>query len=236
MDKHLTYTNKDKTISYGSFLCKDGCIIYKIVRIADANLFLDYIEEDNVYVVRCNKSITKTQIEDYVKNNYQWLANWYKNIDNPQPWLVFGAEVPVKVILGNEFKTEYLGNQINVYLRHKRDFKDALKNFYKKLGTSYFVPRLQEKLKELNLKAEFGKATWVNWYLGMNRGGRTIDLNAKLMQYPKEYIDSVIYHEIAHITHMNHKKEFWNLLDTYCPNRKEIDKLYWQTMTKYHVW
>lgn len=236
MARQLTYTNKNKTISYGSFLCKDGCIVYKIVRIADANLFLDYIEEDNVYVVRANKSIPKALIEQYVRNNYEWIANWYKNIENPQPWLIFGQQVPVKVILGNEYKTEYLGNQIIVYLRHKRDFRDAVKNFYKKFATSYFMIRLQEKLKELNLKANFGKVTWANYYLGMNHGGHTIDFNAKLIQYPKEYIDSVIYHEIAHITHMNHKKVFWNLLDQYCPNRKEIDKLYWQTTTKYHTW
>lgn len=226
MSKQLTYTNNNKIISFGSFLCKDGCIVYKIVRINDANLFLEYLEEENIYIVRCNKSIPKALIEQYVRNNYEWIANWYKNVENPAPWYIFNNPIPVKVIIGNTHKVDYTNNQINVYLRHKRDYKAALISFYKNIAKEYLAARLQELSTKLNRTCNFGDVKWVEGYLGRCWASKKIDFNAKIMQYPKDYIDSVIYHELAHLTYLNHSKSFWNLLSTYCPNHKQLDKEY----------
>ncbi|MCQ2747937.1 MAG: hypothetical protein MJ223_01545 [Mycoplasmoidaceae bacterium] len=45
-------------------------ILYKIVRKNDANLFLEYVEEENYYVVICNKSISNEDVKQYVMDNY----------------------------------------------------------------------------------------------------------------------------------------------------------------------
>ncbi len=233
----LRYTNrKNQNISFSSFLCKDGCILYKIIRKNEANIFLEYLEEENYYIVTCNKSISETDIKQYVLNNYEWIMNWYKNVDNPAPWLIFGTKIPVQVILGNENKVDYTGTQINVYLRHKRDYKDAVKHFYKQFATAYLMPRTMELINQLGLKGKFGRVNWATWYHGMCHGDKTIDYSAKLIQYPKEYIDYVIYHEIAHFTHMNHKRPFWDLVATYCPNYRQIDKAAMHMRFTNHMW
>lgn len=46
-----------------------------------------------------------------------------------------------------------------------------------------------------------------------------------LMQYPKEAIDYVIVHELAHIKYKNHSKEFYKLIEKYLPNYKSMKKL-----------
>lgn len=233
----LRYTNrKNQNISFSSFLCKDGCILYKIVRKNEANLFLEYLEEENYYVVTCNKSISELEIKQYVVNNYEWVMNWYKNVENPAPWMLFGNKVPVQVIIGNENKVDYLGNQINVYLRHKRDYKDAVKHFYKQFAINYLMPRTLELINKLGLKGKFGRVSWATYYHGLCHGDKTIDFSAKLIQYPKEYIDYVIYHEIAHFTHMNHKKPFWDLVQTYCPDYKQINKNATHMFFTNHMW
>ncbi|MCQ3908855.1 MAG: hypothetical protein MJ200_04995 [Mycoplasmoidaceae bacterium] len=66
---------RDKNINFDSFLCKDGCIVYKIIRKSEAKLFLEYVEEENYYVITCNKSITKQQVKEYVMANYEWVLN-----------------------------------------------------------------------------------------------------------------------------------------------------------------
>ncbi len=43
-----------------------------------------------------------------------------------------------------------------------------------------------------------------------------------LIQLPWECIDYVIYHELAHTRHMNHSKDFWQLVSQYSPNYKLI--------------
>ena len=42
--------------------------------------------------------------------------------------------------------------------------------------------------------------------------------------YSEDAIRYVIIHELCHIKHMNHSKEFWGLLEKYMPNYKEVKK------------
>ena len=37
-------------------------------------------------------------------------------------------------------------------------------------------------------------------------------------------LDYVIVHELSHFIHFNHSKEFWNLVNKYCPRYKQIKK------------
>jgi predicted metal-dependent hydrolase len=53
-----------------------------------------------------------------------------------------------------------------------------------------------------------------------------INLNSELIKKAKESIEYVIFHELTHLVHLNHSKEFYNYLDTYMPDwRKRKDKL-----------
>ncbi|PAF52662.1 SprT family zinc-dependent metalloprotease [Helicobacter sp. 13S00477-4] len=40
----------------------------------------------------------------------------------------------------------------------------------------------------------------------------------------KSLIDYVIIHELSHILHKNHSKDFWNFVEKFCPNYKEKRK------------
>lgn len=53
---------------------------------------------------------------------------------------------------------------------------------------------------------------------------KNITINSKLIKYSKKTIEYVILHELCHIKHMNHSKEFWKLVSTYMPDYKEIRK------------
>lgn len=46
-----------------------------------------------------------------------------------------------------------------------------------------------------------------------------------LMLYPDEAVDYVVVHELAHIVHKNHSKEFYNLISKYMPDYKSREKL-----------
>lgn len=46
-----------------------------------------------------------------------------------------------------------------------------------------------------------------------------------LMQYPSQVIDYVIVHELAHLKHLNHGKEFYSLIARFLPDYKERIKL-----------
>jgi predicted metal-dependent hydrolase len=47
----------------------------------------------------------------------------------------------------------------------------------------------------------------------------------RLMRYPEAAVDYVVVHELAHIRHKNHGKEFYALIESYMPDYKERRKL-----------
>lgn len=56
--------------------------------------------------------------------------------------------------------------------------------------------------------------------LGHCTQGRVIQLSRNLMFMPEELIELTICHELAHLTHMNHSKQFHALVNTYLGGRE----------------
>lgn len=54
---------------------------------------------------------------------------------------------------------------------------------------------------------------------------KNINLNLNLMRLPAELQDYVMLHELCHLKYMNHGKEFHALLESVCPNHKELRRL-----------
>ena len=45
--------------------------------------------------------------------------------------------------------------------------------------------------------------------------------NYYLAKLPEDIIEYVVVHELAHIKHKNHQKEFWDLVSKFIPDYKE---------------
>ena len=52
----------------------------------------------------------------------------------------------------------------------------------------------------------------------------TLSFNFRLMMAPPRVLDYVVVHELCHLTHMNHSKEFWNMVESILPDYKEHRK------------
>ena len=53
---------------------------------------------------------------------------------------------------------------------------------------------------------------------------KNITINLELIKYSEQAIRYVILHEFCHIKYMNHSKDFWNLVEKYMPNYKQVKK------------
>lgn len=53
----------------------------------------------------------------------------------------------------------------------------------------------------------------------------SITFSLRLMDYPREAIDYVIVHELAHIRHKNHGKAFYQFVASVLPDYKQREKL-----------
>lgn len=56
------------------------------------------------------------------------------------------------------------------------------------------------------------------WGSCSSRG--TLSFNYRLVFAPPKVLDYVVIHELCHLTHMNHSKNFWNMVEQIMPEYK----------------
>lgn len=69
------------------------------------------------------------------------------------------------------------------------------------------------------------KVTSARTRFGSCSGKNSICFSWRLMQYPREAIDYVVVHELAHIRHHDHSPAFYALIERYMPDWRERIKL-----------
>ncbi len=60
---------------------------------------------------------------------------------------------------------------------------------------------------------------------GSCSGKNNLNFSFYLMGYPKEAVDYVIVHELAHIKYKNHSKEFYGFIEKFLPDYKQREKI-----------
>ncbi len=135
-------------------------------------------------------------------------------------------------------KFYYLGNIYDIIIKEvdkleikentiiTKDEKQLLK-WYNQQIKDIFTQRLkynynlfEENIPYPTLKIRTMKSRW-----GVcNRKNISVTLNSKLIEYDITKLDYVIIHELSHFVHFDHSKNFWNLVNKYCPEYKKIKK------------
>ena len=77
----------------------------------------------------------------------------------------------------------------------------------------------------MNLCPTGVKITKAKKRFGSCNGKNSLCFSCFLMKYPMEAVDYVVVHELAHIKHHNHSKDFYNLINQYMPDYKQREKL-----------
>jgi len=98
---------------------------------------------------------------------------------------------------------------------------EAEKEELRQKAKAYLPGRLAFFEEQMGLKATGMKVTSAKKRLGSCSGQNRICFSLYLMLYPPEVIDYVVVHELAHIPHKNHGREFYALIGKYLPDYKE---------------
>ena len=96
----------------------------------------------------------------------------------------------------------------------------ALENRYRSAAKDYFAKRVAyyhtltggvyHTIMIRDQKSRWGSCS--------SRG--TLSFNYRLMFAPPKVLDYVVVHELCHLTHMNHSKDFWNMVGRIMPDYK----------------
>ncbi len=77
----------------------------------------------------------------------------------------------------------------------------------------------------MQLKPQCVKINSAKKRYGSCSGTNSLNFSLYLMDKDERFIDYVVVHELAHIVHHNHSKEFYKLIEQYLPDYKERMKL-----------
>ena len=95
----------------------------------------------------------------------------------------------------------------------------------KKLEQEYIPPKVLEFSNIMGLYPNSVKITSAKTRHGSCSGKNNLCFSYRLMRYPKAAVDYVIVHELAHIKHKNHQKEFYKLIEKYMPDYKARERI-----------
>ena len=160
------------------------------------------------------------------KNSLQIKANRYFSIDDAKALIIRKKSWILENIKNIEDKT--LEDGVFLFLGEKKLLNDYkiknLDNFYKREIEKY-IPIFVENYSKLmdlyptKISYRKNKRTW-----GSCNYKDELSFNYLLMKYPIYVMEYIVVHELAHIKHKNHSKDFWNLVEKFCSNYKRIER------------
>ncbi len=100
-------------------------------------------------------------------------------------------------------------------------FHKNIDNFYLQKAKDD-IPAMVERWSEI-MQLEYSKISFrkTKRQWGSCSSGNNLSFNTMLIKLPKDVIQYIIVHELAHIKHKHHKKSFWTFVESYLPNYKE---------------
>lgn len=183
---------------------KDDLKIYVTTNYFVSNSKVVKIIDENVISIK--KMIDKKRSEVEKSEMFFYLGNNYDIIEVP---IIDNVDI------------DYTNH--NIYIKNRRQLDKWLSNeILKVFGDryNYCFNNFNESVKMPSLKIRNMKTRWGVY----NRKSHSVTLNSQLIKYDIDKLDYVIIHELCHIIHFNHSKDFWNLVGKYCKDYKKIRK------------
>ncbi|MBQ8448186.1 MAG: M48 family metallopeptidase [Clostridia bacterium] len=88
------------------------------------------------------------------------------------------------------------------------------------------IPQKVEKFAGImNVRPISVKITGAKTRFGSCSGKNGLCFSWRVMLYPEKAIDYVVVHELSHIIHHDHSKDFWKTVEKYMPDYKEAEKI-----------
>jgi len=156
-----------------------------------------------------NPNYPLKKIKEIIDSKAKWI---YEKVENAELKLL------IKEICENENKILYLGSKIPIQI-------NDIEKFYREKTKEIVYKEIEKISKKMELyptKISFRK-TKNRW--GSCNHKNELSFTITLTQLPLECIRYIIVHELAHIIHKNHKKQFYQTIQKYMPHFKTQEKI-----------
>ncbi|ELC8442353.1 M48 family metallopeptidase [Clostridium perfringens] len=219
------------------FEFQDKYVEFELIRSKRRTMSIEVLAEGEVKV-RAPISIPKESILKYVKTKGKWIVEKQENAKiisskkikrefvDGESFMYLGEEYLLKIRYNQFLKgvsVSLIGEKLVVdiakYDREK--IKKAIELWYREVGLkiikervdyySKFYPLKPRSIRVKEQKRRWGSCTYYNDLL----------FNWRCIMAPIEVLDYIVVHEMTHMIHKNHSKNYWEAVAKVMPDYKE---------------
>ena len=186
------------------------------------NMYLRVREDLSIHVT-CNILYSNYAIMSFINKNEDSIIKMIERMKKKK------AKEEYFYYLGKKYDIIYL-NTNKIQLGDEKVFVPNnfnLDNWYKKEALKIFQEELDIMYQKFIYKIPYPSLTIrkmkTRWGV-CNVKTKRVTLNLELIKKDKIYLDYVIVHELSHLLHANHSKDFWKCVEDNFKDYKKIRK------------
>lgn len=222
---------------------KSNVITYSVSKKDINNIFISV--ENNEVILTVPSYFSNKQIEQILIEKKEWIFNKITNNSkksipyvkgtqsyNPEFTNIFGKKYHIDLVYGNISSPKLDLDDKNIQIILPIKFKnsnnsDLLKIMLQKMYTKILDSELDSILENARINlgyapedVEIVKQTNYIAKLSNNK----LYINPEIVKFDKETIEYVIFHEFCHIQYKTHSKKFYEIMQNFFPNYKQIEE------------
>lgn len=216
-------------------LYKNKLIEYEVIKSKIKNLYIHI--KDGKVIVKAPARVKDKDIKRAVEEKKKWIYEKLENLSKQEykqgsKVLLLGRDYPLKIKFIKQNTADiYIenGNMVaEIPKKYKKEYakiiEELLDDVYMKVAEKEVDMAMQIVTRIVGVKPNKYRIRKLKAAWGTCTSNKNITINSSLMKYDRTVIQYVVLHEICHLKYMNHSKEFWNMVEKYMKNYKEIRK------------
>ena len=192
-----------------------------------------YVFPDNRVEIRVPWLYNINNVESFLVKHSRWL---FKRLDSKNDNVItqkrfvdgelhyfLGKKYPININISSKNSIVFQDNVIRISTKSPDLVESLLDRWYleqaKRVFQEIAIPLVKQMEKYNVAPTSFSIRKMKTRWGSCSRKG-SISLNLHLIKLPEQCIKEVILHELCHLVHFNHSKEFYALMTTEMPDWK----------------
>jgi len=184
--------------------------------------------------IRAPKRTSKRTIESFIKRHYDFILEKLENLEfvereykTGEEVLIHGEKYQLNISLAAVNDVVVENNTINLHVQAD-DYdlkKEVLESYFKRiaqLDIKRLVLRWSKVMELYPSKVKLNRAE-KRWG-SCNYQTKTLNFTIRTAMLPDMVQEYIVIHELAHLLHPNHSKNFWNHVEQFMPDYKDAEK------------
>lgn len=197
------------------------------------------IKDGGILTISIPWHVSYEYIEKLLEKRKEWILTGIKKIEkihqNEIQYVtgdilnIFSKKFSLVVVESKKDEMIYKDEKLYLFTKkiNDREYKKRIADYWYRERAKVILGKLiEEWLIETNKSInKFTIKTLKRNWGSCEVAKKNINLNSELLKQDMRFAEYVILHEIAHLEHPNHSKNFYNYIEKYMPDWRERKKL-----------